>query len=192
VEAAATMAQVRAALRSYALAGGEPADTLDQLGRFVELFGLSAVVTVIYGVLQPPGADGSRHFRWANAGHLPPLLRHPDGMVEELAECSSPLLGAPSTRARPTGEVQLELNSTLLLYTDGLVEVEGQDLSANVEHLQVVLGRADRPEVHDVCAAILDAQLPGSRRDDVAMLLVKVTRLPATGGSAAEMARATP
>ena len=77
VDAAATMAQVRAALRSYALAGGEPADTVDQLARFVELFGVSAVVTVVYGVLQPPARNGSRHFRWANAGHLPPLTAAP-------------------------------------------------------------------------------------------------------------------
>jgi hypothetical protein len=80
----------------------------------------------------------------------------------------------------------------LLLYTDGLVEVEGQDLSVNVEHLQAILGRADRPEVEDVCAAIPDTQLPGSRGDDVAILLVKLTHLPTTGGPAAEMARATP
>src|SRR5262249_38938741 len=142
VDAAATMAQVRAALRSYAVEGGDPARTLAQLARFVELFGVSAVVTVIYGLLDPPGAHGSRQFRWANAGHLPPRLRRPAGRVEELAEPSSPLLGAPSTQPRPIGQTRLDVNSTLLLYTDGLVEVEGQDLGENIGQLKAMLSRA--------------------------------------------------
>jgi serine phosphatase RsbU (regulator of sigma subunit) len=191
VHAAATMAQVRAALRSYAVEGADPADTVAQLARFVELFGLSAVVTVIYGVLELPGADGSRQFRWANAGHLPPLLRHPDGMVEELSLPSSPLLGAPSTLPRLTGETRLELNSALLLYTDGLVEDGDRDLSVNVERLRSVLARASGSDVQHVCSAILDAQLAGSRRDDVAILIVKVTDLPPTGEPTARATRVT-
>jgi serine phosphatase RsbU (regulator of sigma subunit) len=190
VDAAATMAQVRAALRSYAVEGGDPARTLAQLARFVELFGVSAVVTVVYGLLDQPGPDGFRRFRWANAGHLPPLLRHPDGRVEELAEPSSPLLGAPSTEPRPMGDKRLGLRSTLLLYTDGLVEAEGQDLAANLGQLQAVLSRGDLPAAQDVCATVLDAQLTDSRRDDVAILVVKVAELPSTGEPTAETATA--
>ncbi len=191
VDAAATMAQVRAALRSYAIEGGEPADTMAQMARFVDLFGVSAVVTVIYGILQPPAPDGSRHFRWANAGHLPPLLRHPDGKVEELAMPTSPLLGAPSAGPRLTGEKRLDPNSTVLFYTDGLVEVDGGDLGTNVEHLRAVLGRDDRPTGEELCAAILEAQPSGGRRDDVAILIVSVTDFPPTGEQAAEATTAT-
>jgi serine phosphatase RsbU (regulator of sigma subunit) len=191
VDAAATMGQVRAALRSYALDGGDPAETLAQLARFVELFGVAAVVTVIYGVLLPPENDGSRQIRWANAGHLPPLLRHPDGRVEELAKPSSPLLGAPSSQPRATEQARLDVNATLLLYTDGLVEVEGQDLGTTVELLKGVLRRAAQPRVQDVCTAILEAQLPGGRRDDVAILVVKISDLPSTGDPTAETATAT-
>src|SRR5262249_44510864 len=121
----------------------------------------------------------------------PPLLRHPDGRVEELAEPSSPLLGAPSNDPRPTGLTRLEVNASLLLYTDGLVEVDGEDLAVQVEHLQMVLGGADGPTVRDVCTAVLDAQLPSSRRDDVAILLVKVIGSSSTGERSAETARAT-
>jgi serine phosphatase RsbU (regulator of sigma subunit) len=191
VDAAATMGQVRAALRSYAVQGGDPADVVAQLARFLELFAVSAVVTVVYGLLDLPDPDGSRRFRWANAGHLPPLLRHPNGQVEELTEPSSPLLGAPSTEPRLMGETRLERNATLLLYTDGLVEGDGQDLAANVRELRAVLGRSDPPAVQDVCAAVLDSQLPGSRRDDVALLVVKVTELTSRGEPATETATAT-
>jgi serine phosphatase RsbU (regulator of sigma subunit) len=79
------------------------------------------------------------------------------------------------------GETRLERNATLLLYTDGLVEGDGQDLAANVRELRAVLGRSDPPAVQDVCAAVLDSQLPGSRRDDVALLVVKVTELTSRG-----------
>jgi serine phosphatase RsbU (regulator of sigma subunit) len=191
VDAAATMGQVRSALRSYAVEGGDPARVVAQLARFLELFAISALVTVVYGLLDLPGPDGSRCFRWANAGHLPPLLRHPNGQVEELAEPSSPLLGAPSTEPRLIGETRLELNATLFLYTDGLVEGEGQDLGGNVRELQAVLGRADPTAVQDVCAAVLDSQLPGSRRDDVALLVVKVTEMTSRREPATKTVTAT-
>jgi serine phosphatase RsbU (regulator of sigma subunit) len=181
VDAAATMGQVRSALRSYAVEGGDPARVVAQLARFLELFAISALVTVVYGLLDLPGPDGSRRFRWANAGHLPPVLRHANGIVEELTEPSSPLLGAPSTEPRLMGETRLELHATLLLYTDGLVEGDGQDLGANVLELQAVVGRADPPSVQDVCSAVLDSQLRGSRRDDVALLVVKVTEMNSRG-----------
>jgi serine phosphatase RsbU (regulator of sigma subunit) len=88
------------------------------------------------------------------------------------------------------GDRWLELNSTLLLYTDGLVEVEGQDLVAKVGQLQAVLGGAGLRAAEDVCATVLEAQLTGSRRDDVAILVVRVTELPSAGEPAAETARA--
>jgi serine phosphatase RsbU (regulator of sigma subunit) len=191
IDAAATMGQVRAALLSYAVDGADPAGVVDQLARFLELFGVSALITLMYGLLDGAGPDGSRRFRWANAGHLPPLLRHPDGRVEELTEPSSPLLGAPSSEPRLMGETRLDLNATLLLYTDGLVEADGHDLVASIRQLQDGLGRADRPAAQDVCAAILEAQLPGSRRDDVALLVVKVTELASRSEPATKTATAT-
>ncbi len=189
VDAAATMAQVRAALRSYAAEGGDPSWTLERLATFVELFNISAVVTVIYGLLDTPGTDGSRRFSWSNAGHLPPLLRHPDGRVEELGEATSPLLGAPSITPRPAGEKLIGPGDTLLLYTDGLVEIEGQDLTETVTRLQGVLGRADLPTAQGVCEAVLEAQLHEQRRDDVALLAVGVTEVPSSGQPAAETTR---
>ncbi len=188
VDAAATMAQLRAALRSYTAAGSSPARTIEQLADFIELFGIPAVVTVICGILDVPGADGSRRFSWANAGHLPPLLRHPSGRVKELGEASSPLLGAPSARSRPTGHTRLGLGSTLLLYTDGLVEIEGEDLTVTVDHLKEVLQGADFPTAQEICDAVLEEQVQSSRRDDVALLVVKVAPRAPSGEPTIETA----
>lgn len=174
VEAAAIMSQVRASLRSYAVEGGDPALTIERLGDFVDLFGIQAVVTVVYGVLDPPAPDGSRKFAWANAGHLPPLVRFADGRVDELDQGSSPLLGAPSERSRPSGVSALPLGATLLLYTDGLVEVQGENLGAMIDNLRDVLSQSDTTTAEDVCASVLSSQLPSTRRDDVALLVVKV------------------
>lgn len=188
VEAAAIMAQLRSSLRSYATEGGGPAWTLERLAAFVDLFAVPAVATVVYGLLEPPDAGGSRRLSWANAGHLPPLLRLADGRVEELDQGASPLLGAPCTQARPTGERLLPPGCTLLLYTDGLVEVQDQSLGVTVAQLQEVLGRAEQARAEEVCAAILSAQLPSSRRDDVALLVVKVNAEPSAPAGGQERA----
>jgi serine phosphatase RsbU (regulator of sigma subunit) len=174
VEAAALMAQLRAALRGFASEGDDPALVLQRLAHFMDAFSIPAIVTAIYGVLEPPGAGGSRRFRWANAGHPPPLLRQANGLVEELAEATSPVLGAPCSVPRPSGTRSLEPGSTLLFYTDGLVEVRGRDLALAVEELRTVLARADVRDADRLCATVLDTQLPSSRRDDVALLALRV------------------
>ena len=183
VEAAAIMAQLRASLRSYATEGGDPAWTVERLSTFIDLFALPTVVTVVYGLLDPPASDGTRRFSWANAGHLPPLVREPDGRVLELNEGASPLLGAPASLPRPVGERMLAAGSTLLLYTDGLVESQGQNLAVTIDHLRQALGRADQPSAEQVCAAVLTTELPKTRRDDVALLVVRIEEVGTDVGS---------
>ena len=53
IEAAAAMAQIRAALRAYALENDEPAPVLERLAHLVDAFDVTGLVTVIYGVLEP-------------------------------------------------------------------------------------------------------------------------------------------
>lgn len=174
VEAAATMSQLRASLRSFAAEGGDPAWTIERLSGFVDLFQIAGIVTVIYGVLDPPAPDGARRFTWANAGHLPPLWRSSTGQVTELADAVSPLLGAPSDPLRPVGSRLLTPGSALLLYTDGLVETQGGDISAAVAQLRSVLSDAEGASAEGICAAVLETQVRSPRKDDVALLVVKI------------------
>ncbi|HET9690276.1 MAG TPA: PP2C family protein-serine/threonine phosphatase [Acidimicrobiales bacterium] len=185
VEAAAVMAQLRSVLRGFASEGSDPATALERMGRFLDTFAIPAVVTVVYGVLDQPDPHGARRLTWANAGHLPPLLRRPDGSVRELDEGGSPLLGAPVVGPRPTATCALEAGDALLLYTDGLVEVPGGDLTRAIEGLRGTLSAADGPGADALCAAVLGADAGRHRRDDVAVLVVRVDDAPASPGPAA-------
>jgi hypothetical protein len=94
LEAASAMAQIRAALRAYAVHGDPPSTVITALGHLVDTFNLTQLVTVTHGVLEPAGADGTRSLGYTNAGHLPPFLRHPDGRVESLSAGGSVVIGA--------------------------------------------------------------------------------------------------
>ncbi|HET7523334.1 MAG TPA: PP2C family protein-serine/threonine phosphatase [Acidimicrobiales bacterium] len=176
VEAATAMSQLRSALRAYAIDTDDPGTVIERLGRMIETFEMAPLVTLIYGLLEPAGADGSRLFRWSNAGHPPPMLRLPDGTVRELTEATSPLLGAPGTDRRPRQERLLPAGSCLLLYTDGLVEVPGVTMTDSIAQLRgVVEGTAGQGSAEATCAAVLATQVAENRRDDVAIIAVRLT-----------------
>jgi hypothetical protein len=82
VTAAAAMGQLRSVLRSYAYEGSSPSVVLDRMDRLVQGFGMAEVATANYGRLILDHGNGM--FLYSNAGHLPPLLRHPGGRVERL------------------------------------------------------------------------------------------------------------
>jgi serine phosphatase RsbU (regulator of sigma subunit) len=178
IEAAAAMAQVRAALRAYALENDEPAPVLERLAHLVDAFDVTGLVTVIYGVLGPPTTQGSRQFRWANAGHLPPLARLAEGQVHELGAGRSRVIGAPGSEPRSQGQALLAAGSSLVLYTDGLVERPGTALSDSIEQLRYSLQHL-RPgtSADELCEAVLIARPIDQTRDDIAMVVIRL--LPA-------------
>ncbi len=77
VQAAAVMGQLRAAVRAYARLDLPPADLLESLDGLVRDIGDDQIVTCIYAVFDP--AD--RCLRFANAGHLPPIVAVPGRRV---------------------------------------------------------------------------------------------------------------
>jgi serine phosphatase RsbU (regulator of sigma subunit) len=176
IEAAAAMAQVRAGLRAYALEGGEPAPVVERLAHLVDAFNVTGLVTVIYGVLGPADDKGDRLFGWANAGHPPPLVCLPDRQVQELRDGSSSIIGAPGEGARAQGERLLPAGSLLVLYTDGLVERPGTALTDSIEQLRARLQqRGSATSADDVCDAILRAKPADQTRDDIAIVVLRLT-----------------
>ncbi len=89
VQAAAVMGQLRSAVRAYARLDLPPADVLEHLDGAVRELGDDHIVTCIYAVFDPY----DRTLTYANAGHLPPLVRSTDGTVLRLQGASSPPLG---------------------------------------------------------------------------------------------------
>jgi hypothetical protein len=184
IEAAAAMAQVRAALRAYALEDDEPAPVLERLAHLVDAFDVTGLVTVIYGVLGPPTGEGARQFRWANAGHLLPLVRSAQGQVHELGDGRSGVIGAPANEPRGQGQALLPAGSSLVLYTDGLVERPGTALSDSIEQLRSSLQHL-RPgtSADELCEAALVARPIDQTRDDIAMVVIHLlTAVVAEGG----------
>jgi len=175
INAAAGMAQLRAALRAYALVGTEPAEVISRLARLVEAFNMAALATVVYGVIGPADRDGARPFRWCNAGHPPPLLHLPGGEVAELTEGSSGVLGAPLGEDRQEGECILPPGASLVLYTDGLVERPGVPLGQSIEQLcDALREQLEDATAGDICDTILRLQPTGETRDDIALLAARV------------------
>lgn len=173
--AAAAMGQLRSVLRSYAYEGSSPSVVLDRLDRLVQGFDMAQVATAIFGRLVRD--EGGATLVFANAGHLPPVVRQPDGRVRRINRATSSLIGvlAPGERARREAAVTLPTGSLLVLYTDGLVESRTRDFDDGVEELCAVLEATDLQAGPDeICEAILSAMMGQTHDDDVALLVVGI------------------
>lgn len=173
--AAAAMGQLRSVLRSYAWECDPPEMVLDRLDRLVQGLGMAQLATAWYGRLSPATEDGPVMLRHASAGHLPPLLREPDGTARFLDGDPGLMIGVPAAADRETAVAPLAPASTLVLYTDGLVEAREASVTAGLERLRCAVssaGGADSPEA--LCDHLLAELIPGDLADDVALLVVRV------------------
>ena len=173
LKAAVAMGQLRSVLRSYAWRGLRPAVVLDSLDELVQGLDMAQLATALYGRLEfPPGIRPQ--FCYANAGHLPPLVLDPGGTVRFLHGGRSLLVGAPPEGPRVEDTASLRPGSTIVLYTDGLVEHRGLDIDVGTQRLgQVVAEHADASP-DDLCDAILSEAVSNGRDDDVALLVVRI------------------
>jgi serine phosphatase RsbU (regulator of sigma subunit) len=175
ISAAATMSRVQSALRAYAVDGRDPAQVLDRLDTLLATVGTERLATVFYGELSAADGAGSRTFRYANAGHPPPLARDSEGAVRELEAASSLLLGTalPGQLPREVSTVHLAAGATLVLYTDGLVESPGESITDNIERLKADVTDA-AADVSELCDRIVARRRESSLRDDLAVLAVRL------------------
>jgi hypothetical protein len=185
--AAAAMSQVRAALRAYAWEGAEPAEVLGHLDQLVDAFNIVDLVTVFYGVLGAAGPHGDRLFRYANAGHLYPLLRSPDGHVDLLSDGRSTVIGAPYFAQRSQAQRSLSPGSVLLCYTDGLVETPSRSLEDAMEELRTWLSAtASTMAVDSICDQLLATMPRRALHDDIAILGIRIDPRTAVPGPPSE------
>jgi serine phosphatase RsbU (regulator of sigma subunit)/DNA-binding NarL/FixJ family response regulator/anti-sigma regulatory factor (Ser/Thr protein kinase) len=173
VAAAATMGQLRNALRAYVLEGFDPGEALTRLNRLVGTAGQGSYATVLCMRFEP----GTRWLTYASAGHPAPLMVTPSGDARFLhVSALGPPIGALPANVYGTVADEVEVGSRLVLYTDGLVEVRGQSIDVSLDQLKTV---ATSPSEHleDLVAAIVDRVLRRPRRDDVAVLALEATEL---------------
>ncbi|NRQ39796.1 SpoIIE family protein phosphatase [Nonomuraea sp. NN258] len=173
LDAASGMAQICYMLRAYAGERDEPpsriVERLDQAaGRMAETTMATAILARV-----EPSADGWR-LRWTNAGHPPPLLVERDGRTRYLEGASGLLLGTGLPVDRDDTVADLPPRSTLLLYTDGLIESRSHTLDEGMLRLsRHAAALAQRP-LGGVCDELLSRVRPTDNDDDVAMLAVRI------------------
>lgn len=171
--AAAAMGQLRSVLRSYAWEGDQPASVLARLDRLVQALGMAQLATCCYLrlELQP---DGGALATMSNAGHLPPLLRTPDGEVQMMDGVSDPLIGVPLEVARAQRSHLIPPGSLLLLYTDGLVEQRRQDLTTGLDRLAATVADYGEQDLRGLTERLLAPVFTRGLHDDVAVLAVRL------------------
>ncbi|GAB7046796.1 PP2C family protein-serine/threonine phosphatase [Catenuloplanes indicus] len=170
-DAAAVMAQIRNMLRGIAYTVERPpSQLLDALNDAMLGLGVDRFVTVVLGQFRDE--PGRRTFRWANAGHPPPVLLHPDGRAELLRRPSEILLGVADPPARTDHEIELAPGAAVVLYTDGLIERRGVALDESLRDLtETLTGRADL-DAEQICDLLLD-RYTGHAEDDIALTVVR-------------------
>lgn len=167
LDAAIVMGQLRGAVRALA-PGCEPARLLEQLDLFVETLPDAGMATIAYVVLDP--ASGA--FRYACAGHPPPLLVSASGESRFLWDGRSAAIGSMLGLERADAADALEPDETLVLYTDGVVERRSESLDVGLERLALAATAQLRPErlVEHVPDVLLEGQ---TQDDDVCLLAVR-------------------
>nr|BFD81004.1 hypothetical protein StreXyl84_04050 [Streptomyces sp. Xyl84] len=185
VEAAPLMAQIRNMLRALAFDRcGPPGLVVDRLDRALAMYGEPTAATLVAARIEhEPGARYT--VRWTNAGHPPPLLVTADGAVDVLApeEHGIPV-GVDPALPRPDHSVALPWASTLLLFTDGLIERRGQDIDAGLRQLAARAAALATAPLHALCDALITRQ--DAYDDDVALLAVRLPAAPEGGRGPAQ------
>ncbi len=175
--AAAVMGQVRNLLRGMAYAGDEsPAMLLSRLDAAMQGLALDTLATALLARVEQRPADlatGSHCLRWSNAGHLPPVLRTPDGSIRVLEHDSDLLLGLDPATPRVERRVELAPGSTLVLFTDGLVERRDRSIDTGVERVMEAVRRLGDADAEATADAVVTAA-GSSNEDDIAVLVLRL------------------
>jgi anti-sigma regulatory factor (Ser/Thr protein kinase) len=168
IQAASAMAQLRNALRAYALEGASPAVVLNQLNRLLCRSADPLFASVIFAVIS---AD-RRRLTWANAGHPPAVVVRGEG-ARVLSRPRGLVLGVRADLAYPEGTTDLDPDDLLVLYTDGLVERRSESIEVGIDRLETLAVKAAGrgPSADAVAERLLQSLLAGqARADDVCLL----------------------
>jgi PAS domain S-box-containing protein len=170
--AAITMVGMRQAIRGAAQIHADPVAILEAADRTLRQDSPDRMVTAFVGVYDPV----TRSLHYAGAGHPPPLMRRRDGTVIELRAPGLPL-GVRRKGDTEPGDIVLESGSTLVLYTDGLIE-STHDVIAGIRQLRETVTHIDRAAKDAFAEHIAGSALAGGANDDVAILTLSLEAEP--------------
>ncbi|MGH3238955.1 MAG: SpoIIE family protein phosphatase [Spirillospora sp.] len=149
-----------------------PCEILRRLNTAMETVDPEATATCILSRVEETG-PGRWQLNYAVAGHPPPLLITAGGDGHFLDDVADPLLGSPLDEPYNSAIEPLPPGSTLLLYTDGLIERPGEDLDTSLNRLRRHASELAPRPLDDFCDGLLDA-MPTTGTDDIAMIALRV------------------
>jgi hypothetical protein len=169
LEAAVTMGRLRQSMRAVARLLAEPNAMLDTADRTVKAESDDTYATALAGVFDPR----THQFTFASAGHPSPVLRHPDGRIEEFT-CPGMMLGLRRGTSLQTITIDLEPGSTLVFFTDGLTEAT-RDIEEGHRRLHAAMAEAAVASADNPAHALVEHILEGRpATDDIAVLVAEV------------------
>jgi GAF domain-containing protein len=175
IQAAALMGQIRTAVHTHAQVGASPEEILARTNKLLIELSDSMLCSCLYAHIDVPG----QRVVLASAGHLPPILRHPDHRAEVVDVPSGLLLGVAEDARFQSVELAMPPGSLLALYTDGLVERPGVDLGLCIDGLAEQLAQAGNEPLDILADTIVtrtEETVAPQSSDDIALLLVRRER----------------
>jgi PAS domain S-box-containing protein len=170
-EAASVMGQVRMAVRAYSLEGHAPTAVVGLVHVLLRaLYDAEQMVTMLYVVVDPTSSD----VRVVNAGHPPPLLVAAGGDVDYLVGSTGLPLGIGWDIPHEESVASLRTGSTLILFTDGLVDRRDISATEGLERLRTAVVERVDSEIDELCGQLLDLLVPVDASDDVAILAARL------------------
>ncbi|MGW1740337.1 SpoIIE family protein phosphatase [Nocardia sp. NPDC001965] len=175
LSAAVVMGQLRTAARALLLRGAGPAQLLTELDPVAARIPGALCTTVCAAVLDPVRGL----VRYSNAGHMPPILADVDKTGRMLEGGRSVPLATFETARRPEATTPLPPGSTLVLFTDGLVERRGEDIDEGFTKIADILAHTAEKLPRQVADSVLSALRPeGGYDDDIAMVVYRQPPAP--------------
>jgi hypothetical protein len=168
IDAAVAMTKLRLSMRAAALAVPHCATMLDIADQTLRMETTELYATALAAIYDP----WSSSLTLASAGHPGPLIRYPDGRIED-ATMNMPLLGLGAQNAS-VRYVDLDAGSIVVFFTDGILEVE-RDLTRGFALMRDAVARLGAARDASIAGDVI-AQLLGDRAasDDVAVLAAAV------------------
>src|SRR6185437_4830198 len=160
--AAAIMGQLRSSARALLINGAEPAVLLDQLDSAASLIPNAYCTTVFLAILDTETGV----LQYSNAGHMPAVLTGPEpGTTTLLTDAASVPLAVRRDEPRPQ-TTRLPPGSTLMLFTDGLVERKHESIDDGIARAADVLDQTMTLPLDAVADAMLRELAPEAGYDD--------------------------
>jgi len=164
------MAHLQSATRAFALEGLRPSLLLERVNAFAYDDERPTMATLFYGVIDPDAGT----LRIASAAHPPPLVIDPAGATRFAEAARGSPLGARQYPNYEEGVVVVEPGSTVIVFTDGLVESPGTSLEEGLERLRAGIETPTQAP-DDLCESLLEARFADEApRDDVAIVVVRL------------------